>query len=86
MSEEVAKAMAAEVRQRFNTDYGLSTTGNAGPTKGDSDAEVGTVFIGIASPDRVFAEEFHLGNHRQKVITKAVNKALELMLAEISKI
>ncbi|MBT8271514.1 MAG: competence/damage-inducible protein A [Bacteroidia bacterium] len=85
VSEAVAKEMAVKVKERFNTDYGLSTTGNAGPTKGDSNAEVGTVFIGIATPDRVFAQEFQLGNQRQKVITKAVNKAFEMLLAEISK-
>ncbi|MBT8295258.1 MAG: CinA family nicotinamide mononucleotide deamidase-related protein, partial [Gramella sp.] len=50
VSAEVAKAMAAGAREKFHTDFAISTTGNAGPTKGDSDAELGTVFIGIASP------------------------------------
>lgn len=85
VSSQVAEAMAIGVKNLFNTDYGISTTGNAGPTKGDSDAEVGTVFIAIATPSGVFSEEFHLGNHRTKVINKAVNKALELFEKEILK-
>ena len=36
----------------FNTDYAIATTGNAGPTKGDANAEVGTVYIAIATKDR----------------------------------
>ncbi|WP_411895400.1 competence/damage-inducible protein A [Winogradskyella sp. A2] len=85
VSKEVAEAMAVNVRMLFNTDYGLSTTGNAGPTKGDSDAEVGTVWISIATENKVISEVFSFGNHREKVIMKATNKAFELLLKEISK-
>ncbi len=58
---------------------------NAGPTKGDSDAEVGTVFIGVATKNGVYSEKFNFGNHRVNVINKAVNKALEMLLKEILK-
>ncbi|MGB7786702.1 MAG: CinA family nicotinamide mononucleotide deamidase-related protein, partial [Salinimicrobium sp.] len=40
VSAEVAESMAKNARELFKSDYALSTTGNAGPTKGDSDAEV----------------------------------------------
>lgn len=85
VSKEVAEAMAINVRSLFNSDYGLSTTGNAGPTKGDSDADVGTVWIAIASKDKVISEVFNFGNHREKVIIKATNKVFELLQKEISK-
>ena len=83
VSEEVAIAMAKNARDLFKTDYAISTTGNAGPTKGDSDAEIGTVFIGIATPDKVYAKKFIFGNHRDKVIGKAVNKSMELIREEL---
>jgi nicotinamide-nucleotide amidase len=83
VSEEVAMAMAKNVREIFKTDYAISTTGNAGPTKGDSDADIGTVFIGIATPDKVYAKKFTFGNHRDKVIGKAVNKSIELIREEL---
>jgi nicotinamide-nucleotide amidase len=85
VSEEVAKAMALGVQKIYKSDYGIATTGNAGPTKGDSHAEVGTVCIAIATPYGVYSETFLLGNHRIKVVNKAVNKSFELLFKEISK-
>lgn len=85
VSSEVAKAMATNVRKKMNSDFAIATTGNAGPTKGDSDAEVGTVFIAIATKNGVEAHEFTMGNHRERVINKTVNKALELLQKEIFK-
>jgi nicotinamide-nucleotide amidase len=85
VSCQVAEAMAKQVQLLFSSDYAIATTGNAGPTKGDSDAEVGTVFIAIATKNKVYSEKFMLGNHRAKVINKAVNKAFEMLLKEIFK-
>ncbi|TDN88791.1 nicotinamide-nucleotide amidase [Salegentibacter sp. 24] len=83
VSEEVAIAMAKNVKDLFKSDYAISTTGNAGPSKGDSEAEIGTVFIGVATPDGVYAKKFIFGNHREKVIGKAVNKSMELIREEL---
>lgn len=85
VSSQVAESMAQNALKMFNSDFALATTGNAGPLKGDSDAEVGTVFIAIAVKNRVYSEKFLLGSHRIKVIKKAVNKALEMLLKEIFK-
>ncbi|MDG1920917.1 MAG: competence/damage-inducible protein A [Flavobacteriaceae bacterium] len=83
VSQEVAEAMAVQVRNKFGASVGLATTGNAGPSKGDSDAEVGTVWIAIATKDRVLSEQFLFGKHRQRVMGKAVNKALEMVYKEV---
>ncbi|WP_224489212.1 competence/damage-inducible protein A [Robertkochia flava] len=83
VSAVVAEAMALGVRQHLGATYGVATTGNAGPEKGESDAEVGTVFIAIATEDGVFSEKFNFGNHREKVVNRAVNKALEMLRKEI---
>ena len=85
VSKEVAEAMAVQSNKLFNTDYALSTTGIAGPTKGDAVDELGTVFIAIASPSGVFSEKFNFGEPRERVVAKATNKALELLLKEILK-
>ncbi|TBW28484.1 competence/damage-inducible protein A [Gramella sp. KN1008] len=85
VSAEVAEAMARSAQERFHTEFAVATTGNAGPTKGDSDAEIGTVFIAIATPDEVFSEKFIFGNHREKVIGKTVNKAMEMLQQTIIK-
>jgi nicotinamide-nucleotide amidase len=83
VSVEVAKAMALGVKKLFNSDYAVATTGNAGPTKGDSDAEVGTVCIAIATPKHVFAKQFTFGKDRERITTKAVHMAFTLLQKEI---
>ena len=85
VSAEVAKEMVLGIQKLTQADYAIATTGNAGPVKGDSDAELGTVFIAIASPNDVFIEEFNFGQPREKVIDRAVGKALELIYKEILK-
>ena len=85
VSKEVVESMAENVRQLMKSDFAIATTGNAGPAKGDSDAEVGTVYIAIASPTGVKAEKFTMGNHRERIVQKSVNKAFELLQKEILK-
>ncbi|MWW26740.1 CinA family nicotinamide mononucleotide deamidase-related protein [Algibacter lectus] len=85
VSAKVAESMAKQVLELFDTDFAIATTGNAGPTKGDSDVEVGTVFIAIATKTGVYSEKFMLGDLRLKVINKGANKAFEMLLKEIFK-
>ena len=85
VSEQVAEAMAVAAKKKFKSDYAIATTGNAGPSKGDSDAAVGTVFIGIATDSESFAIKFMMGNHRERVIQKTVNKSFELLQKELLK-
>ncbi|MBD1260910.1 competence/damage-inducible protein A [Maribacter polysiphoniae] len=86
VSAEVAKAMALNVKSLLKTDFSVATTGNAGPTKGDSDAEIGTVYIAIATPNGVVVDKFVFGKQRARIVQKAVNKAFELLQKEIVKI
>jgi nicotinamide-nucleotide amidase len=85
VSFEVAKEMALAVKKLMNTDYAIATTGNAGPSKGDGNSEIGTVFIAIATPNDLIIEEFNFGQPRVKVIDRAVNKAFEMLQKEILK-
>ncbi|MCF6128958.1 CinA family nicotinamide mononucleotide deamidase-related protein [Flavobacterium sp. AS60] len=85
VSKEVASEMAIGIQKVMKPDYAIATTGNAGPTKGDADAEVGTVFIALATPKAVFVEKFNFGQPREKVIDRTANKALEILQKEILK-
>jgi nicotinamide-nucleotide amidase len=85
VSAQVATQMALHVKKLLKSDYAIATTGNAGPSKGDSIAEIGTVFIAIATPTEVIVEEFNFGQPREKVIDRAVNKAFEMLQKEILK-
>ncbi|AWI25920.1 CinA family nicotinamide mononucleotide deamidase-related protein [Flavobacterium pallidum] len=87
VSAEVAEAMALSAKRLLKTDYAIATTGNAGPTKDDTDKEVGTVFIALATPDnKTIVKEFNFGQPREKVIDRTVNKSLEMLQKEILKI
>ncbi|GLB53200.1 CinA-like protein [Neptunitalea chrysea] len=85
VSSEVAEAMALNVKTLLQTDYALATTGNAGPSKGDSEAEVGTVFIALAGPNGVISKKFNFGKNRERVVNKAVLESFELLKNEIIK-
>lgn len=83
VSEPVAIAMAKGVREKLGATYGIATTGNAGPTKGDANAPLGTVCIAIVSENNTFVETFSFGNHRERVIQKSVNKVFELLYKSV---
>ena len=85
VSAQVASQMALGIQKLAQVDYAIATTGNAGPAKGDSAADLGIVFIAVATPAGVFVEEFNFGQPREKVIDRAVGKSLELVYKEILK-
>ena len=83
VSSYVANEMAIETKKILDSDYAISTTGNAGPSKGDSNEPIGKIFISIATPKDVKSFEFNFGKNREKNIHKTVNKALELLFSEL---
>jgi nicotinamide-nucleotide amidase len=83
VSGAVALAMANSVLKNTQSDVAIATTGNMGPSKGDADAEIGTVFIAIITPKGEFVERFLFGNHRVRNLQKTRNKALELLYNEL---
>ena len=58
VSKEVAIEMAKGCQKLFHTDIALSTTGVAGPNKGEDGKDVGTVYFAIAKGDEV--RDYHL--------------------------
>ena len=85
VSSAVAEAMAQNMRAKYETDYAISTTGNAGPTLDDTEESLGVVYIAVASKYGVVSERYCFGQPREKVIQRASNKALELLKREIVK-
>ncbi|HIK53436.1 MAG TPA: competence/damage-inducible protein A [Oscillatoriales cyanobacterium M59_W2019_021] len=82
VSHEVARQMAAGVRHRLGTSWGLSITGIAGPDGGTDAKPVGLVYIGLASPDgSVTSAEYRFGETRSRDWIRHVSacSALDLL-------
>jgi PncC family amidohydrolase len=76
VSPQVARRMAQGVQKAFNTTFGLSTTGVAGPTGGTKRSPVGRVFIGLASGRKVRVMKLDSKGNRREIKEKATEKAL----------
>lgn len=84
VSEETALEMAKNVREKFGSDIGLSTTGIAGPTGGTEDKPVGLVWIGYSDGKKTFARKFLFGNNRERTKIRSAYQALAILSKEIS--
>lgn len=83
VSEEVAREMADGVRTRSGADFGVSTTGIAGPTGGTPDKPVGLVFIGFATPQRAEVKRYMLLFDRETFKFFASQYALDAVRREL---
>lgn len=79
VSEEVAVQMAAGARSACGADWGISTTGIAGPGGGTEDKPVGTVWIAVAGPDGVETRLLQLSGTRMQVVEKTATLAMDLL-------
>ena len=81
VSEKVAMQMAEGIKNQFQTDYAIATTGYAGP-KGE---KVGQVFIAFASAEKTIVVECFFEGERKEIVNKASLKTLTTLLSEIKK-
>ena len=75
VSEEVARAMAESVRAQYTADYGISTTGVAGPGKAYGQ-RAGTVWIAIASKRETTVIQLALSGDRASVRQVVIESAI----------
>jgi nicotinamide-nucleotide amidase len=79
---DVARQMAEGVRDRLGADWGISTTGVAGPDPQDGQP-VGTVFVAVAGPDGADVSALGLTGDRTAIRRASVASVLELLGAEL---
>ncbi|NBB87484.1 MAG: nicotinamide-nucleotide amidohydrolase family protein, partial [Bacteroidetes bacterium] len=82
VSSAVARQMAVGVRERLDADIGLSTTGIAGPKGGTPEKPVGTVWIGIATPETTAAHHFVFTSDRLFNKDRTCTEALNILRSE----
>lgn len=79
----VAKAMARGVRQRCGADWGLATTGVAGP-QAQAGQPVGLVFVAVDGPHGpAVVRRLQLAGDRHQIRDGAVTAALELLVGRL---
>ena len=79
VSKTVAIEMASGVRKMLNADFAVATTGIAGPGGGTDDKPVGTVWIAVASEQKVLAKKFLFGDNRERNIIRSSQTALQML-------
>ncbi|MFD8468866.1 CinA family protein [Streptomyces cyaneofuscatus] len=80
---EVAGQMAAGVRRALGADWGVSTTGVAGPEPQDGQP-VGTVYVAVAGPSGVEkVSALRLNGSRADIRRESVRSALDLLAGEL---
>jgi nicotinamide-nucleotide amidase len=83
VSQPVVEGMAVGVRDLMEADFGVATTGVAGPGGGTEESPVGTVWIGVASKWGVVSKRFNFGKDRENVINRATIAAYEMLRQQI---
>lgn len=85
VSHRVAEQMAAGVRAKLRTTWGLSITGIAGPDGGTPAKPVGLVYIGLAGPTGVqsFANQFTNRQGRDWIRLLSTSSALDYLRREL---
>lgn len=79
VSRPVAERMAEGVREALGSDWGLSTTGVAGPDGGTPETPVGLVWMAVAGPRGTVAAQSLFAGTRSLVIRRATVTALDLL-------
>lgn len=85
VSQQVVEQMAEGVRNKLHTDYGISTSGIAGPSGGTKEKPVGTVWIAVASKNRIVSKKLKLGYNRERNIHVSSLSVLNLLRLELLK-
>ncbi len=83
VSEMVAREMAVGAREKFGSDFAIAVTGIAGPSGGTIEKPVGTVFIALASAEKVEVKKMLNPWERETFKQVTSQQALELLRIQL---
>ena len=79
VSKQVASIMSENIRKKYKSDYGISTTGISGPGGGSDEKPVGLIYISISSKFETITKKFVFSKDRNINRTIAVFACLFLL-------
>jgi nicotinamide-nucleotide amidase len=79
VSAQVALAMAKGIRTKTGSDFGIATTGIAGPTGGSREKPVGTVYFGICTAAAEQTKKISFTGGRRHIQELSAQTALDLL-------
>jgi len=79
VSKETALEMVHGVKNALQTDYGIATTGIAGPDGGSEEKPVGTVWIAVSGRKQTIVERFQFHHNRERNIERSAQTALNML-------
>lgn len=83
VSEQVVRAMAEGIRKFTGADYGIASSGIAGPDGGTETKPVGTTWIAVSGPEKTAARMFNFGEDRGRTIERASITAINMLRKSI---
>ncbi len=79
VSEQTAREMAEGIRATSGADFGLATTGLAGPNGDGEDKPVGLVYIALAEAGNTEVRQLHISGSRTRIRYSACLNALDML-------
>jgi nicotinamide-nucleotide amidase len=79
VSEETVSEMALGGLKKLGVDYCISTSGTAGPDGGTEEIPVGTIWISVASKEKVISKKLNLGDNRERNVQMTIFASLNLL-------
>jgi nicotinamide-nucleotide amidase len=79
VSKEAVEQMAKSVREKMNTDFGISVSGIMGPSGQTDEKPLGMVWIGVANREKVVSKVFYLRFDRSRNIEVTATQAINLL-------
>lgn len=83
VSEACVRQMAEAARKKLNTEYAIATSGIAGPSGGSDEKPVGTVWIAVSSAQQTIAQQFNMGDSRERTILRTALQGLFMLRSMI---
>jgi nicotinamide-nucleotide amidase len=79
VSQQVVEQMAHGILLSTGADYGIASSGIAGPDGGTDAKPVGTIWIAVAGKEGIFSKEFKFGDNRERNIVRTALTALSIL-------